>query len=166
MIAKLISKGQSGVDRAALEWGLANGYEIGGYSTRNRRAEDGEIPVRLWPFLEAVCTNFPERTRRNVAAADATLVLWAGSSISPGSRLTVEMAERLRKPHVAVAVPIDAPAALDELGRHVAATIGDWIDAGARSLNVAGTRESKAPGIYRATWDLLTAALPARSGVT
>lgn len=159
----LIGSGQSGVDRAALEWGLANGYQVGGYCTRGHQAEDGEIPIGLWAHLQAVCSDYSERTRRNVAESDATLILWAGEAMSPSSRLALETAERLEKPHVSEILPPADPAACDEVARRVAETLREWAAGGVRVVNVAGTRESKAPGIYRAAWEVLTRALPSRA---
>ena len=150
MLKRIISGGQTGVDRAALRFGLDSGYEIGGYCPEGYTAEDGQIPEpfrsRLTPTRSR---SYPARTRQNVEAADATLVIRAGA-LSPGTALTIRTAGRLRKP--LLVVQVDEPGA--------GGKIRDWlrrleID----TLNVAGPRESGRPGVGAAAYRLLVEAL-------
>ncbi|HEX2796260.1 MAG TPA: putative molybdenum carrier protein, partial [Immundisolibacter sp.] len=93
---RVISGGQTGVDRAALDVALELGLPCGGWCPAGRRAEDGPIPAR-YPLTEMAGADYAERTRRNVAEADATLVLCHGG-LNGGSLLTVEVALALDKP--------------------------------------------------------------------
>ena len=69
---RLISGGQTGVDRAALDVALALGLPVGGGCPKGRRAEDGRIPDR-YPLVETPERNYPARTRRNIEESDGTL---------------------------------------------------------------------------------------------
>src|SRR5687768_746683 len=99
-IDKVISGGQAGVDRAALDAALALGYEVGGWCPQGRRAEDGPIPQR-YPLKETVSEKYPTRTALNVRDADATLILHLGT-LCGGSKLTAEVARRSHKPYRAI----------------------------------------------------------------
>lgn len=134
---KVVSGGQTGVDRAALDVALALGLPCGGYCPRGRRAEDGPLDPR-YPLVETPGDDYAERTEWNVRAADATLALTSGP-MDPGTRLTVELASREGRPLLIV-----------DLGRPDAeGAVLRWL-AVVRppTLNVAGPRESSAPGIY------------------
>ena len=72
MLDKILSGGQTGVDRAALDVGLALGLAVGGWCPQSRRAEDGRIPDR-YPLVETPERNYEARTRRNIEDADGTL---------------------------------------------------------------------------------------------
>lgn len=136
--ARVISGGQTGVDRAALDAARRCGIGIGGYCPKGRRAEDGTIPAH-YPLTELRSADYPIRTRRNAAAADATLILTRGP-LSGGSAYTARVARQLKKP--LLVIDLDA--------RPRGAPVRAWLDASSvHVLNVAGPRESKAPGIYR-----------------
>jgi predicted Rossmann fold nucleotide-binding protein DprA/Smf involved in DNA uptake len=131
------SGGQTGVDRAALDAALDAGASVTGWCPRGRRAEDGRIPER-YPLAETATPEYAERTRRNVAAADATLIL-AHAPLAGGTRLTQQAAQQLGKP-VTVADPRDLSLA--------APLAAELRQRGVRDLNVAGPRASEAPEIY------------------
>jgi hypothetical protein len=153
-LVRIVSGGQTGVDRAALDVAMAFGLPCGGWVPRGRRAEDGAVPCR-YPMRETRGRAYAERTFRNVRDADGTLVLARGSPTG-GTALTAALARRLGKPHLLV----DLQAASDP------AVIGDWI-AGEhiRVLNIAGPRESTCRGIYDQAKALLETLLgPATSG--
>jgi hypothetical protein len=153
---KIISGGQTGADRAALDVALEHGVEIGGWVPQGRLAEDGRIPDRYVSLVETDSPDPAERTRRNVQDADATLIVSHGP-LSGGSRLTLEEARQQRKP----ALHLDVQA----LGfASASARLREWLDAERpRVLNVAGPRASEDTGIYVAvTWLLRTAIGPAR----
>lgn len=149
-IEKIISGGQTGVDRAALEWALDNGFAIGGYCPRGFFSEDGQIPERLRPYLTEYGKSYPPRTRKNVREADATLIFWAGKRMSRGTELTYNFVKKNEtKGYALVHFGPDGLEAEDRAGlRHV---VVDLVRRGVRVLNVAGPRESSAPGIYAAT---------------
>ncbi len=133
---RIVSGGQTGVDRAALDVALLLDFEIGGWCPRGRRAEDGPIS-EYYPLAETASANYSQRTEANVRDSDATLILSRGRP-SGGTALTRDTARTHNKPLLVLdlrtATPDDAVA---------------WIKRQAISvLNVAGPRESVAPGIY------------------
>lgn len=134
---RVVSGGQTGVDRAALDAAVAAGLEIGGWCPRDRRAEDGRVPDR-YPLRETAARSYIRRTHWNVRDSDATLVL----NIEPldgGTAETVRRAEALGRPHLVV----------DLEGAPDAEAVRRWIAAHhVVTLNVAGPRESRRPGVY------------------
>lgn len=144
MFAKILSGGQTGVDRAALDVALELGLACGGWCPRGRRAEDGMIPAR-YPLRETPWEGYPQRTAWNVRDADGTLVLTRGEP-DPGTALTIRLAARSRKPYQV----------LDLAGSPDAAAVRAWAQVHQIAvLNVAGPRESSCPGIYAQAVDFL-----------
>lgn len=136
-LAKIVSGGQTGVDRAALDVALDAGLPCGGWIPRGRRAEDGRLPS-WYPLRETDSTAYTVRTRRNVVDSDATLILTRGAP-SGGTALTVDAALEAGRPLRIV----------DLLEPESPAELRQWLgDRSIRVLNVAGPRESGAPGIY------------------
>lgn len=155
---RIVSGGQTGVDRAALNVALALGLPCGGWVPRGRRAEDGRIDPR-YPVREASSRAYTERTRLNVRDSDATLVLCRDAPTG-GTALTLAIARRLRKPFLVVDLSAPTEAAPTE-----AAPVRAWLDAHAvRTLNVAGPRESTAPGIAQSATALLFHVLRPNAG--
>jgi len=139
MIIRVVSGGQTGVDRAALDAALGAGLPVGGWCPRGRLAEDGSIPP-CYPLQETPTSRYRERTEWNVRDSDGTLVLTIEKP-SQGTALTLGLARKLGRPHFVVDLrePEDPRTSLDRLR-----------EGGVRILNVAGPRESTHPGIYRA----------------
>ena len=141
-VVRVVSGGQTGVDRAALEAARMLGLPLGGWCPAGGWAEDLTEPpgVRaLFPELAVTPTVDPgERTEWNVRDSDATLVLTRGAVESPGTAATVAFARTLERPHLVV--DVGAPELVE-----------DWLLRLGRGLvlNVAGPRESEAPGIER-----------------
>jgi hypothetical protein len=135
-LAKIVSGGQTGVDRAALDAALHLGIPCGGWCPRGRRAEDGAIPSR-YPLVETPTARYPQRTEWNVRDSDGTLVLHAGRPRG-GTALTLRLLARKRKPVLRLDLEESPdPRALTE-----------WIAREEiRVLNVAGPRESECPGV-------------------
>jgi hypothetical protein len=157
MIEKVVSGGQTGVDRAALDAALEAGVACGGWCPRGRRAEDGVIPDR-YPLRETAGSSYMERTRRNVEDTDGTLVLVPGEPAG-GTGATVAHAKRVGKP-VLVVDPDRAGAEARLSG--IMAGIMEWIETHRiRVLNVAGPRESGQPGIYDVARDVMALLLAA-----
>lgn len=143
----VISGGQTGVDRAALDWAIAAGATHGGWCPRGRRAEDGPI-APAYHLKETPSEGYEERTRCNVRDSDATLILNVGA-LEGGTRLTATHAARIGKPFRVV--QLDDPAQSGDV-----AGVRAWIRAArADVLNVAGPRESKQPGIHALAADYL-----------
>lgn len=133
---RIHSGGQTGVDRGALDAALAGGVATGGWCPRGRRAEDGRIPAR-YPLRETPTAVYAERTAWNVRDADATLVLTRGAPTG-GTATTIDIARELRKP--LYIVDLADTAAVEP--------VAAWLRANdVAVLNVAGPRESTAPGI-------------------
>jgi hypothetical protein len=139
-VAKIISGGQTGIDRAALDAALQLGIPCGGFCPAGRLAEDGPIPEH-YPLTEVMIVNYPFRTRRNVDVADAILILHEELPLptSPGTLLTLRLARESGKPWREVF--LDLPAA-------VAFARGFLAEQDGKILMVAGPRESKCPGIH------------------
>jgi hypothetical protein len=138
MLSKIISGGQTGVDRGALDAALEASFPCGGWCPRGRRAEDGRIPDR-YPMDEMPVPDYPSRTRRNVLDSDATLIVLFGAP-SGGTLETLRVAERHGKP----VLTLDAAA---KPVKSAAVEAAAFIDQNAiGTLNVAGPRESTQPG--------------------
>lgn len=152
MPEKIVSGGQTGADRAALDVALANGLRVGGWVPRGRLAEDGPIPKRYPGLVETESADPAVRTARNVRDSDATLILSHGP-LCGGSLLTHQEATRRGKPVLHLDLDEVAPAV-------AAARVRSWL-ATVRpgTLNVAGPRASKDPRIAAATEAVLGAAL-------
>jgi hypothetical protein len=132
----IISGGQTGVDRAALDAAIALGIPHGGWCPRGRLAEDGPIPAR-YALRETATSEYRERTERNVLDSDATLILHFGP-LSAGTLLTRGLASLHRKPCLTI----------DLTQPEEPATIREWLRTNTvATLNVAGPRESQSPGI-------------------
>lgn len=133
---KIVSGGQTGVDRGALDAAIELGIPHGGWCPHGRLAEDGTIPAR-YRLSETDSPEYPVRTEQNVLDSDATLILYRGW-LSGGTELTLRLAEKHEKP--CLVVDLDDPPQLDAARRWIAET-------GPGTLNVAGPRESQSPGI-------------------
>ncbi|NUQ66419.1 MAG: hypothetical protein HUU20_28480 [Pirellulales bacterium] len=133
---KIISGGQTGVDRAALDVAIELGIPHGGWCPRGRLAENGPIPPE-YQLLETESSEYRVRTERNVLDSDGTLILYRGQ-LTGGTELTSRLAVRYGKPRLAV--NLDGDCDPEEARR--------WLsDAGVCVLNVAGPRESQSRGI-------------------
>ncbi len=142
--AKIISGGQTGVDRAALDAAIELGIPHGGWCPRGRLAEDGRIPAR-YGLRESESPEYPVRTEQNVLDADATLILCRGEPAG-GTRLTRWLAERQGRP--CLVVDLDRPPEWPAIRR--------WLqEHGVAILNIAGPRESQAPGITQQAREFL-----------
>ena len=144
----IVSGGQTGVDRAALDVALERGMPCGGWCPARRWAEDGPIDQR-YPLRETPSADPAERTEWNVRDSDATLIL-ATSAPSPGTDRTLEAARRVRRP--VYLRHLGAPPDTDAFRR--------WLQIhNIRTLNVAGPRESESPGVYALAGEYLRAVL-------
>lgn len=94
---KIISGGQTGVDRAALDAALKHGIERGGWCPAGRLDESGRIPDR-YPVKELERGGFAERTLQNVRDSDGTVVIYFGE-LRGGTEFTVQCCLKEKKPH-------------------------------------------------------------------
>jgi predicted Rossmann fold nucleotide-binding protein DprA/Smf involved in DNA uptake len=141
---RIVSGGQTGVDRAALDVALEFGLPCGGWCPKGRKAEDGTLASR-YPLTETPSDSYDQRTRWNVRDSDGTLILTEGEPVG-GTALTVEVARELGRP--LLVLDLNQPA---DPG-----SIRNWLRFNRiQTLNIAGPRESQLPGIYRRARELL-----------
>ena len=147
-VTKIISGGQTGVDRAALDVAIELGIACGGWCPKGRGSEDGPIPDQ-YPLIETPSSDSAQRTEWNVRDADATLIIAQGK-LTGGTALTHRLVRSMDKPCLVVE---DAEATS-------AATVRAWIEEHrVKILNVAGPRAGNDPHIYELARQLLSSAL-------
>ena len=142
-IIKIISGGQTGADRGGLDAAIKADIPHGGACPKKRLAEDGTIPPE-YNMHEIYSGKYSHRTEQNVIDSDATAVFTYGLP-QGGSMLTVTLAEKHGKP----CLWMDLHKGNEE---EIAAELASWIDSldiPGIILNVAGSRESSAPGIQQ-----------------
>jgi hypothetical protein len=146
----IISGGQTGVDRAALDVACALGLTYGGFIPKGRRTEDGTLPDEYVGMTETESSIFAVRTRENVACTDATLILARGPP-DGGTLLAKLTAQAKEKPLLVLDLLEVDP---DEAVQRTLAWLRGLTPG---SLNVAGPRESRQPGIHAEAYALLEA---------
>lgn len=164
----IVSGGQTGVDRGALDAAIALGLHHGGWCPKGRRAEDGRIPDR-YQLQETASADYTVRTHLNVHDAAGTLIVVPQLPLTGGTRLTERTAQQLRRPCLVVALDVmhwRAPGPSPDVSP---GAVAQWItelaeardkrDYSLLRINVAGPRESKVPGIQAATAAFLTRVL-------
>jgi hypothetical protein len=150
MVKKIISGGQTGVDRAALDAAIKLMIPHGGWIPRGRLTEDGPLSPE-YQLKETGSTSYADRTEKNVLDADATLIISRGP-LTGGSEYTRQIAVR----HDRLWLHID----LNQIPAFQAAiTINEWVEKkGIEILNVAGPRAGKDPKIYDDTLNIIESA--------
>ena len=133
----IISGGQTGVDRAALDFALQNNIECGGWCPKGRRAEDGIIPSH-YPLKETDTDDYKSRTIRNVKDSDGSLII-INKNPDAGTLLTIKTAEQLNK---AIFIQDISTVTKQNAFQEFLLILNIKV------LNIAGPRESSSPGIY------------------
>jgi hypothetical protein len=136
---RIVSGGQTGADRAALDWAIANGMPHGGWCPKGRTAEDGPIDAR-YRLEETAGTAYLQRTDWNVRDSDATVIFTVADRLSCGSRHTAECAAAHGRPCLHLASEHGDADAAHLLRQFV-------VDHGVQILNVAGSRASEEPAV-------------------
>jgi len=136
---KIISGGQTGADRAALDWAIENGLPHGGWCPLGRKAEDGVIPAR-YDLKETPTPRYVQRTEWNVRDSDATVILSLKPLLGGGSQKTLEFARRQKRPCLVLSRANSGTDAAARLSRFVR-------ENQVRVLHVAGPRASEEPGV-------------------
>ena len=147
----IISGGQTGADRAALDFAIAHGLTHGGWCPRGRRAEDCSIAPQ-YLLRETPSTHYSQRTQWNVRDSDATVVFSIKPRLAGGTRLTFELARRLGKPVLQLSRDESDVATAGQLLRAFV------VDQEVRTLNVAGPRASQRPEIGAYVLEVLATA--------
>ena len=157
-IAKIISGGQTGADRGGLDAAIDSAVPHGGWCPKGRISEDGVIPAH-YNLVETKSTAYPVRTEANIVDAHCTVVFTFGKPTG-GSKKTMALAEKHQRPCLC----LDLSIMTDEAA---ARGVLEWLSPGGLIwpgmavpqpnpvLNVAGSRESKAPGIQRRVRDVM-----------
>lgn len=145
---KIVSGGQTGVDRGALDAAINLGIAHGGWCPLGRLAEDGIIPS-LYELDEMPTAAYAARTEQNVIDSDATLILYE-RRLTGGTLLTRKIAVRIGKPFLSVRFGVG----------NATEIVRDWLSAcEPKVLNVAGPRESLNPGIHKRAREFMTVVL-------
>ena len=140
MPKKIVSGGQTGADRAALDWAILHHISHGGWCPKGRLATDGPIDL-MYQLQETESAGYRQRTKRNVVDSDATLILNMGE-LDGGTLGTVRFAEAFKKLHLVI--QLDIASAVE-----ASLQVNTWLRNGNfAALNVAGPREEKRLGIY------------------
>ena len=151
MIKKIVSEGQTGADRAGLDVAIRWGFPYGGWCPKGRKAEDGIIGGQ-YQLIETPSASYLQRTERNVRDSDATVIFTIAPTLTGGSKRTAEFAEKHKKPWIHLtqrSSSYESPALL--LQQFIT-------DNGVETLNVAGTRGSKEPGVWKFAYETLETA--------
>ena len=136
MLKKIITGGQTGVDRAAMDTALDLGFEVGGWCPKGRRADDGLVPEK-YVLQETSSRDYEQRTEWNVRDSDGLLVLATGR-MDAGTQLAIDHANLLNRPFFVVNL----------LSKPHFDSVHYWLEYEKIGiLNVAGPRESRVPGI-------------------
>ena len=153
MLEKVVSGGQTGVDRAALDAAMALGIEVGGWCPKGRLAVDGTIPSQ-YPLTETPGNAYKIRTRWNVRDSDATLIICRDEPTG-GTALTIEYCKQLGKPFEVYQLKSGGTSWLDGQDSSPMRLL-DWINSHTvKVLNVAGPREGDYCPIYDHAYSLL-----------
>ena len=158
---KVVSGGQTGVDRAALAVAMRRGIAHGGWCPRNRRAEDGSVPERFL-LQKTRLEDYAQRTEWNVRDSDATVIFTLSGELCGGTLLTANLAsDGWGRPclHIALGDVSDSSGTVRSSSRNQEDYRSFIAEHEVRILNVAGPRESEEPGIGAAVESFLLEAL-------
>lgn len=146
-IQKIISGGQTGADRAALDFAIDNDFLYGGWLPKGRKTENGRLPEK-YHLQEMPTGDYSKRTLQNVLDSDGTLIVSHGF-LTGGSALTREFAVMHKKHWIHIDMnELSLPEAAEKLS--------SWLtEREIKVLNVAGPKASKDPKIYKAAFRLL-----------
>lgn len=147
----VMSGAQTGADRAGLDWAISRGLPYGGWCPKGRRSEDGPIPG-YYLLSETPLSNYRQRTEWNVRDSDATVIFTLEDDLDGGSKLTARLAQELGRPWLHFRPGVDPRYLFQFVARNQV-----------KKLNIAGKRESSAPGVYAFTVEALNTAFPSTS---
>ena len=140
MITKIISGGQTGADQAALDFAIEHDLPHGGWIPKGKITEDGIFPDK-YHLDEMPTASYPKRTERNILDSDGTIIFSRGK-LTGGSALTRKLAKQHERPWLHI--DLDKVVVTEAVQ-----AISEWVDQNnIQTLNVAGPRASKDPGIH------------------
>jgi len=145
--SKIISGGQTGADRAALDWAIANQVAHGGWCPKGRKAEDGII-APCYKLTETPSSQYSERTQWNVRDSDGTVVFSLSKAISGGTLLTVELAKNYEKPYIHLCKKLTYRDIVSQFQSFL-------LKFEIINLNIAGPRASEEPEVYKFVREIL-----------
>ncbi|WP_414572731.1 putative molybdenum carrier protein [Nostoc sp. CCY 9925] len=137
---KIVSGGQTGADRAALDWAIAHQIPHGGWCPKGRKAEDGVINLR-YNLTETPSDEYCQRTEWNVRDSDGTVIFSIAKKLFAGTLLTAELAQKSQKPFIHICKEFTLNPASELL-----LFISNYKIV---NLNIAGTRASHEPEVYQ-----------------
>lgn len=150
MLKRIISGGQTGADIAGVDAAIECGLPYGGTVPKGRKCENGVIPLTYTEFVESISSDYIPRTKLNIRNSGGTAIFCRNKPLTSGSRMTYEIATQYGRPCIVFYMD-------EQLGfignEHYLATFIS--SKNITVLNVAGSRESKDPGIYEYTKDIV-----------
>jgi hypothetical protein len=154
LIEKFVSGGQTGADRAALDFAIEHGIPHGGWCPKGRKAEDGSIDWR-YDLKETPSADNTQRTEWNVRDSDGTVIFSFGPTLIGGSKEAAEFAQKHRKPCLHLSAALHGDRAPEVLRRFIE-------EHHIKTLNVAGPRASKEPMVGEVVKAVLGAVMETR----
>jgi hypothetical protein len=146
-VEKIISGGQTGVDRAALDVSLEFGFPCGGWCPAGRKAEDGKIPLR-YPLKALPTASYSERTLKNIVEADGTVIFYR-KPLQGGTKLTAELCAKYHKARLSIDAEISTTCVVVD-------QIDEFVHKHSiKILNVAGPRASQWSNGYEFAYTVL-----------
>ena len=144
---KIVSGGQTGADRAALDWAIAHQIPYGGWCPKGRLAEDGII-APCYNLIETPSSEYSERTQWNVRDSDGTVVFSICEEIFAVTLLTVESAKKYEKPYIHLCKKLVDVNTVNRFQLFL-------LEFAIVNLNVAGARASDEPEVYQFVMEFL-----------
>ncbi len=138
---KIISGGQTGADRAALDWAIVHQIPHGGWCPKGRKSEDGVINSR-YNLTETPSDEYSQRTEWNVRDSDGTVIFSIAKKLFAGTLLTAELAQKYQKPYIHICKEFTHVNPVNQLLLFIS-------NYKIVILNVAGTRVSNEPEVYQ-----------------
>ncbi len=137
---KIVSGGQTGADRAALDWAIAHKVPHGGWCPQGRKAEDGVIHI-CYNLTETPYTEYSQRTEWNVRDSDVTIIFSITEKLFAGTLLTAQLAQKYHKPYMHICQKFTLNPVSELL-----LFISNYKIV---TLNIAGPRASDEPEVYQ-----------------
>ena len=154
-ISVIISGGQTGADRGALDFAIKKGVRQGGWCPLGRKAEDRIIPS-CYLLRETTTELYPARTRMNIRDSDATII-FSSDINSKGSLLTTKFCIELKKPYFVILLDKKETKLIKDSNlKDICQKLIIWLNKiKPEIINIAGTRESHCPGIQKKVKSIL-----------